>query len=213
MPADRSAALEKYRRHAAAYDEASGRLERTRRLAVDMLHLKPGEVVFDVGCGTGLSFPLLEQCVGPEGRIVGIEQSPEMLERARKRVEQGGWSNVSLVESSAEGAQLSAEADAALFCFVHDILQTRAALENVVSHLRPGARVVAAGTKRPSRWLLPLVVYVWWIARAAMTTTDGLAQPWLHLGRLVPDLEVRQLSLGQRYVARGTVPERRPGAR
>lgn len=44
-----------------------------RKQAVRALGLQPGDTVVDVGCGTGLNFPLLQQAVGPAGRIVGVD--------------------------------------------------------------------------------------------------------------------------------------------
>src|SRR5262245_8961617 len=45
--------------------------------------LKPGEVVIDLGCGGGLDVFLAAQKVGPAGRAIGIDMTPEMLDRAR----------------------------------------------------------------------------------------------------------------------------------
>ena len=84
--------------------------------------------------------PLLDK-VGPQGSVVGIEESPDMVAVARERIEQEGWDNVTVVQSSAEDAHVASTADAALFCAVHDILQSPDALRNVLSKLRPGARV------------------------------------------------------------------------
>ena len=94
---DRDAALKQYRRRAGVYDWELALFEPIRRLAISKLALRPGDVVFDVGCGTGLSLSMLRQGVGPKGRIVGIEQSPEMVEQARRRVARARWSRVTLM--------------------------------------------------------------------------------------------------------------------
>lgn len=111
----------KYCRLARRYDRfisgVGGRVagfDRQRARAVEKLDLPEGDVVIDVGCGTGLSFALIEQRIGPCGRVFGVELSPEMLAVARGRVEQHGWSNVTLIESSVEEAKVAVEADAAL---------------------------------------------------------------------------------------------------
>lgn len=72
-----------------------------RRLGIAELQLQPGARVLDVGCGTGLNFPLLLDAVGPSGALVGVDASGSMLSRARARRETGGWSNVTLVEADA----------------------------------------------------------------------------------------------------------------
>src|SRR5687768_4884505 len=51
--------------------------------------LKPGEVVVDLGCGGGLDVFLAAARVGPTGRAIGIDMTPEMLERARKNAARG----------------------------------------------------------------------------------------------------------------------------
>ncbi len=49
------------------------------------LHLKPGCLVVDAGCGPGLWTPLLAQAIGPQGQIIGIDISPEALVTAQRR--------------------------------------------------------------------------------------------------------------------------------
>jgi SAM-dependent methyltransferase len=144
---DRAAALAQYRRRARIYDLELALFEPVRRRAVSWLSPSPGATVLDVGCGTGLSFELLQSAVGPGGHIVGIEQSPEMIEHAQRRLALHGWRNVTLLCSPVESARLHVMADAALLHFTHDILQRDDALANLVRHLRPGACVVASGLK------------------------------------------------------------------
>ena len=58
--------------------------------------LAPGERVVDVGCGAGLDTMIASRMVGPSGRIVGVDMTPEMLERARRAVDAAGAANVGL---------------------------------------------------------------------------------------------------------------------
>jgi len=202
---DRDAALEQYRRRAGVYDRELAILEPIRRLAISRLELRPGDAVFDVGCGTGLSLPMLKQGVGPKGRIVGIEQSPEMFEQARRRVAQARWSRVTLVCSSVEDADLRVRADAALFHFTHDILQRPEAIANVLGQLKPGARVVASGLKWAAPWLMQPVN--WLVLPAALrsvTSLDGLDRPWQLLQEQLGPMDVESRLLGGVYVASGT---------
>ncbi len=203
---DRNAALAQYRRRAGIYDLELALFEPIRRRAVAMLALQHGEVVLDVGCGTGLSFTLLEQGVGAAGRIVGIEQSPEMIERARQRVHRQRWGNVSLICSPVEAARIPRRADAALFHFTHDILQRPEAVANVLRHLKPGARVVASGLKWAGPWRWPTNLFVLPAALRSVTSLEGLDAPWAGLAEAMPDLEVHSTLLGGVFVARGTLP-------
>ena len=85
---------ERYQRFAATYDGTMSWLDDIRDASFEHLGLKPGESVLDLGCGTGISFERLHREVGPEGRIIGVELSSEMLKLARQRVELKGWTNV-----------------------------------------------------------------------------------------------------------------------
>src|SRR6516225_4867472 len=62
-----------------------------REKAIKALALKAGDTVVEIGCGTGLNFSLLQNEVGREGKIVGVDLTDAMLSRARERVRQNGW--------------------------------------------------------------------------------------------------------------------------
>jgi arsenite methyltransferase len=51
---------------------------------VTTAHLRPGEVVVDLGCGAGLDVLLASQRIGPTGKAIGIDMTPEMIDRARR---------------------------------------------------------------------------------------------------------------------------------
>src|SRR6266568_1860119 len=57
-------------------------------------HLRPGEVVVDLGSGGGLDVFLSAKQVGPSGRAIGIDMTPAMIERARGSAAAGGYTNV-----------------------------------------------------------------------------------------------------------------------
>ncbi len=209
---DPSLAIEKYRRHAAGYDASAQRTMPLRRRVVALLGLAPGDTVLDVACGTGLSLPLLREAVGPSGRVIGVEVSPEMIVLARERAAAAGWDNVSLVQAPMEQADPGAPLDAILFNYTHDVLQSPPALERIFARARPRARVAVAGIKHPSRWLFPLRLYRVLKARPYVTTLDGLDEPWRLLQAYVPDLRIEPVLFGTNYLARGTVhPAALPG--
>ena len=87
---DESAVLDAYRRWAPVYDFTFGLVARAgRRNAVQVLNQSSGRVL-EVGVGTGLSLPEYERHL----EVVGIDLSPEMLEKARDRVHQGRLDHV-----------------------------------------------------------------------------------------------------------------------
>jgi demethylmenaquinone methyltransferase/2-methoxy-6-polyprenyl-1,4-benzoquinol methylase len=207
MPAapDPQQAIEKYRLHAEGYDASARRTQALRRRAIAMLGLAPGETVVDVACGTGLSLPQLAADVGPSGRVIGIEVSPDMIGRARLRAAAEGLANVELVAAAVEDADLGVCFDAALFHYTHDVLQSPRALERLFSFARPGARVVLAGVKHPPLWLYPLRLYRLLKARPYVTTFAGLDRPWRLAERYLDGLRVQPVLLGTNYLARAVV--------
>ncbi len=207
-PHGRPAALAQYRRRAAHYDAELALFEPLRTQAVALLALTPGQRVLDVGCGTGLSFELLEREVGARGAIVGIEQSPEMLQLAGERVARHGWSNVTLLTAPAEEAQVHGRLDAALFHFTHDVLRSPAALDNVLRHLRPGARVVTVGLQWAPPWAWTVNCFVAGAALYSISSFEGLARPWDLLAARLQQFQQHTVLLGGIYVASGVVGPR-----
>jgi ubiquinone/menaquinone biosynthesis C-methylase UbiE len=204
---NRRRAVDCYRTAAARYDHRTGFGEPYRREAVNKLAPRPDDVVLDVGCGTGLNFARLVQRIGEGGRLVGIDLSPDMLARARERVERAAWRNVTLLEASAEQVDPAVQGDAALLCATHDILRSRPALENVLRHVRVGGRVVAAGPKWAPWWRpdgASLDLFTWELNHDYVTTFEGFEQPWSHLAELIPDLEVTETGFGAGYLVGGT---------
>ncbi len=72
-----------------------------RRHAIQELNLKRGDIVVDIGCGTGSNFPLIEEIIGPEGKIIGVDLSQEMLDQAQCLIAKNNWNNIQLVQSDA----------------------------------------------------------------------------------------------------------------
>lgn len=204
-PADRPAAFAQYRRRAPFYDAELAVFEPLRQEAIERLGLQPGDTVLDVGCGTGLSLALLHQSVGAQGRIVGIEQSPEMIAQARERVRQQRWPNVTLIEAPAGAARCAVHADAALLHFTHDILRDPAALAHLMRGLRPGARVVACGLKWAPPWAWPMNLFVLGAALHSVTSLSGLAEPWNLLASHLDHLQLSPMLGGAVFIASGTV--------
>jgi demethylmenaquinone methyltransferase/2-methoxy-6-polyprenyl-1,4-benzoquinol methylase len=207
-PARGAASQPAYREHARSYDLRTGVGQTYRRAVVEALPVRRGQVVLDVGCGTGLCHDSLLDKVGPRGGVVGIEESPEMVAVARERIEQEGWRNVSVVQSSAEDAQIAETADAALFCAVHDIMQSPDALRNVLGRLRPGAGVAAGGGKWAAPWMVAVNLPVTMLHAPYVRSFEGFERPWHHLEQLLEDVHVRELGLGSGYIMTGQVPSR-----
>jgi SAM-dependent methyltransferase len=205
---DRSRALADYGAMADSYELRTASGDRWRRELVVTLAPRPGEVILDVGCGTGRNFEQIQRRIGPGGRLIGIEQSPEMLAQAEALVRRRGWTNVELVCASADDAVIPATVDAALLCAVHDVMRSPAALANVLRHVRDGGRIVAGGPKwAPWRrsGAISLNVSTWRLNRECVSTFEGFGRPWSRLGALVADLHVEDMYFGGGYLASATL--------
>jgi demethylmenaquinone methyltransferase/2-methoxy-6-polyprenyl-1,4-benzoquinol methylase len=192
-----------YCERARSYERDTAAFQPYRRAVVEALPLRSGQVVLDVGCGTGLCCGLLRDKVGPEGGVVGIEESPEMAAVAREHIACEGWDNVTVVQAPAEDAEIGLTADAALFCAVHDILQSPDALRNVVTRLRPGAWVAAGGGKWAAPMMVALNSMTGMLHAPYVRDFSGFDRPWRHLERLVEDVQVQELAFGSGYVMTG----------
>ena len=78
-------------------------------------HIRPGEVVVDLGSGGGLDVFLAAKMVGPEGRAIGIDMTPAMIERARANATAGGYTNVEFYQSTIDQIPLP---DASVDCVI-----------------------------------------------------------------------------------------------
>lgn len=194
-----------FRQVARTYDTATGMFNAFRAKAVDLLELTPGEVVLDVGCGTGLCFSYLQQRIGPTGRIIGVDRSVEMLAQAEDRCTRHDWWNVTLIESNVEGADIRSSVDAALFCAAHDILQSPAAIRNVLRHVRRGGRCAAVGAKWAPPWLAGFNVLTALAHGPYVRSFVGFDKPWTVLMQHVPQLQVTEIAFGTGYAAVGQI--------
>jgi len=108
------------------------------------LDLKPGETVLDLGSGGGLDAFLSARQVGPEGRVIGVDMTPAMLERARQNAAKGGFANVEFREGRLETLPVeTASVDAVTSNCVINLVPDKAAVFREISRvLKPGGRVV-----------------------------------------------------------------------
>jgi len=128
----------------------------TRRKAISLLNLKNGSTVLDVGCGTGASFPYLEELIGEDGKIVGIEPSRSMINGARERINKEGWNNVILHESMIEDFQTGEKFDGALLFAMQDVFNSIEGIKKIHSLLHEGAHIVCVGPKIQVKGVLTL---------------------------------------------------------
>ena len=209
--------VETYRKKAKHYDLTSrfypvpGYPQRAQRLqAVRALGLRPGATVVDVACGTGLNFSLLEQAIGPNGRIVGVDLTDAMLAQARQRIETNGWRNVSLVQADAAEFDFPTEVDAILSTYA---LSHVPDCGDVIAHgaaaLSRGGHWVVLDLKAPDnvpRWLAQLGIAVG--RRFGSIDEWARRRPWeaVHAAMQdeLADLSWTELCFGTAFLAAGS---------
>lgn len=113
---------------------------------IDHLKLQPGETVLDLGSGPGLDALLAAKQVGPTGRVIGVDMTPQMLERARATAARAGATHVEFREGRLEAMPVDdASVDAVTSnCVINLVPDKAAVFREIASVLRPGGRVVVA---------------------------------------------------------------------
>jgi demethylmenaquinone methyltransferase/2-methoxy-6-polyprenyl-1,4-benzoquinol methylase len=209
--------IETYRKKARHYDitsrlyPAPGYPQRAQRLrAVRALGLRPGDTVVDLACGTGLNFALLEDAVGPNGRIVGVDLTDAMLAQAQARVERNGWSNVSLVQADAATFDFPAEVDAILSTYaLSQVPECAEVIAHGAAVLSGGGRWVVLDLKVPDntpRWIAGLGTAV---ARPFASIDEWIGRrPWeairAAMQQELADLSWAELCFGTAFLAAGS---------
>ena len=128
---------------AGAYAYHEYRKQRVQREAAalwDLLGLKPGSRVGDVGAGSGDLTALLAPRIGPGGRVFAVEIEPLKVRRLTRRKQKAGWNNVDVVQARPDDCGLHRNSCDALFMrgVYHHLIDPGAMDASLLSALRPG---------------------------------------------------------------------------
>lgn len=135
-------------------------------------HLRPGEVVVDLGSGGGLDVFLAAKMVGPSGRAIGIDMTPAMIERARTNAQAGGYTNVDFYQSTIDRIPLQ---DNSVDCVISNCVlnlapDKPAVFREIARVLKPGGRLavsdIALKAELPQAIARSMAAYVGCIAGA-----------------------------------------------
>jgi arsenite methyltransferase len=136
--------------------------------------LRPGETVVDLGCGGGLDVFLAAGKVGPSGRAIGIDMTPEMIERARANAATQKLANVAFHLATIDRLPLS---DATVDCVISNCVinlapDKRAVFREMFRVLKPGGRLaisdIALKKMLPDELSKDVLAYVGCIAGAVL---------------------------------------------
>lgn len=204
-----------YRRRAARYDLAvwiyrlfGFRIDWYRQLTIEALNLSRGDAVVDLGCGTGLNFPFLQQALGSTGHIIGVDLTDAMLEVARARVRRAGWDNVDLLRMDMTTYEFGAEVAGVLSTLALTLVaEYDDVIRRATRSLQPGGRLAVFDLKRPANWPHWLVRLAAWMNRPFGVSLE-LAQrhPWESIRRYLREVHYQEYYFGALYLSVGEKP-------
>jgi len=159
-----------YRKYAENYDLAVKlyhllglKIGKYRKMTADALELSKGDVVVELGCGTGLNFSLVLDAIGPDGKLIGVDITDKMLDQAKKRVKEKGWNNVELIQSDIADYVFPKELDG---IFATGALQYSPQYDKIIKQgyeaLKTGKNFVVFDFKMPqgpSRIFAPILIF------------------------------------------------------
>ncbi|MCC6442172.1 MAG: arsenite methyltransferase [Armatimonadetes bacterium] len=108
--------------------------------------LKPGDTVLDLGSGGGFDCFLASRQVGPEGKVIGVDMTDEMLLKARENAAKGGFANVEFRKGDIEALPVeSGSVDVIISnCVLNLVPDKRKAFAEMFRVLRPGGRIAVS---------------------------------------------------------------------
>lgn len=180
-------------------------ITKQRLKAITLLKLKPGDTVVDLGCGTGANFPLLVNAVGSTGRIIGVDLSAPMLNRARKRINQAGWQNIELIEADISTWQLPPDVAGAIGTFALEMVpEYDAVIRHIADVLKPQGRLALLGLKHPEKWPEWLINIGIWINKPFGVSREyERFHPWESVQTYMKKIEYQELYFGAVYCCIG----------
>jgi ubiquinone/menaquinone biosynthesis C-methylase UbiE len=182
------------------------RMKAYRSHAIKLLRLKRGNSVVELGCGTGLNFPLIIEQIGPEGRLVGVDLTPKMLECAQERVKHSGWKNVELIQSDIAEYDFPEGINGILATGVFGYVPEYDRVIKAASQaLVPGGRLTILDGKEPERlpsWLFKIVLR---LGRPFGFSRDYFkSHSWESVERFFQETAFQEMYGGMIYLSSGT---------
>lgn len=180
-----------------------------RKKAISALNLKPGDTVVDIGCGTGLNFPLLYQAVTSTGKIIAVDISEAMLNQARRTIATNEWTNFQLVCSDAAKFTFPSEVNAVVSAYTLILVpDCKQVISNAYKSLSLGGRLVILDMAWPHFFPLWFRHVLFFLSSYGVTLDVLRHRSWkavqLSMKELFPDYAQKKYWFGFFYMASGT---------
>jgi ubiquinone/menaquinone biosynthesis C-methylase UbiE len=178
-----------------------------RERAVEALHLKAGDTVVDIACGTGANFSLLQEKIGPNGRIVGVDFTDAMLNNAQERIAENQWRNVELVRSDVAAYQFPVDGVISTFAIIY-VPEFDEVIRNGSNSLSAQGRFVVLDFKVPSGWISRLAPFLLFATRPwGLSMELASRHPWESIGKHLKHMRLTELYGGFVFLAVGKSEE------
>jgi len=183
-----------------------------RLKAVQALDLKQGDTVVDIGCGTGLNFSLLHEVIGSDGKIIGVDLSEAMLDKARQRVADNNWKNVELVCTDATQFEYPDNLGGILSTLALIlILDCGRVVSNGCQALAPGRSFSVMDVAWPARWSLRWRHLFFFMQSYGLTLEVLERRPWETIWQSMEagleNYTRKRFWMGAMYLATGRKPQ------
>jgi len=143
------------------YDIIQSHMVPLKQRSIDFIDIKKGDTVLLFCCGTGLEIPSINDCVGDNGKIIGVDISAGMLSILEKRIQRNHWQNITLYNEDVRHFNLQKyserKVDVGICTLGLSVIPDNLpVLENLINSVKDGGIVLVADTKI-SRWKFSLL--------------------------------------------------------
>jgi demethylmenaquinone methyltransferase/2-methoxy-6-polyprenyl-1,4-benzoquinol methylase len=172
---------------------------------VSALALSPGDSVVELGCGTGLNFAHVQRVIGLDGKIIGVDLTDAMLDKARDRVARERWTNVELIQADLAEWHFPVGVSGVYSTLALTLVpEYERVIERASRALRSGGKLAVLDMREPSGWPTCLVRLAAWLNKPFGVSLDlSDRHPWESIRRYLTETHYKEYYFGVLYLCSG----------